>query len=350
MKAVVCYGNGVVKYEEVPTPPIQPHMVKVAVRAAGICGSDIPRAMAQGAHSYPIILGHEFAGVVAEVGEGVVSVSPGDHVAGVPLIPCFRCENCQKGDYALCKHYSFIGSRQPGAFAEFVLAPQQNVFKLHPQITFEQGALFEPSTVALHALRLVDYQPGGTVAILGSGTIGIFALQWAKILGARKIVVFGRDRQHLTLSQRLGATITISTLDDSFMEQALDFIGGNGFDYVFETAGSVHTMQYAFELAANKARVCFIGTPTEDLCFSPHLWEKMNRKEFLLTGSWMSYSNPFPGQEWKMTEEHFANGQLLFDEAMLFRKIPFAQAADAFHLFETPSTIKGRILLTNFHD
>ena len=130
MKAVVCYGDGVVKYEEIQEPKVTPNTVKIRVKACGICGSDIPRAMARGAHSYPIVLGHEFSGIVNDIGRDVTSVKAGDHVVVAPLIPCHKCDDCKKGNYSLCKHYSFIGSRQQGANADYIVVPEQNVVKI----------------------------------------------------------------------------------------------------------------------------------------------------------------------------------------------------------------------------
>lgn len=346
MKAVVCYGDGVVRYEEVPEPAVKPDEVKIAVRACGICGSDIPRAMARGAHSYPIILGHEFSGEIAELGSEVSGLQIGDRVTAAPLVPCHSCPQCRAGHYSLCENYSFIGSRRQGAFAEYVCVPARNVVAFPEEIPFEKGALFEPSTVSLHALQLTDFRPGGTVAVLGGGTMGVFALQWARILGAAKVVVFGRDRKHLELSSRLGADAVISTLDEGFMEEALALTGERGYDYVFESAGSVKTMKYAFALAAKKAWVCFIGTPTQELSFSVREWEQLNRKEMKLTGSWMSYSAPFPGVEWEMTKEKFASGELQFDPEIFAGVYPMSQAQEAFDRYRDRSKVKGRILLT----
>ena len=108
-------------------------------------------------------------------------------------------------------------------------------------------------------------------------------------------------------------------------------------------------MRMGFELAANKACVCFIGTPHTDLTFTPSMWENMNRKEFRLTGSWMSYSAPFPGKEWELTAHYFATGQLKFDPAFVFRKFPMSQAQEAFDLYKNPADVKGKILLMNDH-
>lgn len=154
MKAGVLYAREDIRYEEVETPVPKAGEVLVKVKYSGICGSDVPRVNGDGAHFYPIILGHEFSGVVEEVGEGVTKVKKGQRVAGAPLVPCMKCEDCMKGDYALCKHYSFIGTRQPGSFAEYICVPEQNAVPFDDSVSFEQGALFEPAAVALHGLGM----------------------------------------------------------------------------------------------------------------------------------------------------------------------------------------------------
>ena len=347
MKAAVVTANEEVRYMEVEEPSAGPGMVKIRVAASGICGSDIPRVLHHGVHFYPIVLGHEFSGDVAEVGEGVTKVKVGDRVTGAPLLPCMKCDDCQNGNYSLCRHYSFIGSRQQGSNADYVVIPEQNVIPYDPSISYEQGAMFEPSTVALHGLLQNDYRGGGTVAILGGGTVGMFTMQWTRIFGAAKAVVFDISPRRLELARRLGAEAVIDTTKENFMEEAMALTGGKGFDYVFETAGQVSTMQTAFALAANKARVCFIGTPHENLTFTPAQWENMNRKEFHLTGSWMSYSSPFPGKEWELTAHYYATGQLKFDPDFIYKKMPMSQAQEAFQMFKTPGLVQGKLLLIN---
>lgn len=347
MKAAVLHANEDLRWEEYSEPKVRPGTVKVRVRATGICGSDVPRVLHNGAHFYPVVLGHEFAGDVTELGEGVKTLKAGDTVSGAPLVPCHSCDDCRQGDYALCKQYSFIGSREQGSFAEYVVIPERNAVKYDPVIPYEQAAMFEPSTVALHGLFCGDYRGGGHVAILGGGTIGLFTMQWAKILGARQVVVFDIDDGRLELAKKLGADAVINTKRDDFEKAALGLTNGNGYDFVFETAGSTVTMRMAFELAANKANLCFIGTPHVDLTFTPKQWENMNRKEFNLTGSWMGYSAPFPGREWEMTAHYFATGQLKFDPALIFRTFPMSKAAEAFALYKNPAQIHGKIMLVN---
>ena len=274
----------------------------------------------------------------------------GDRVSGAPLLPCMKCDDCQKGNFSLCKHYSFIGSREQGANADYVVVPEQNAVPFADNVPYEQGAMFEPATVAIHGVFQNDYHGGEYVAILGGGTVGMFTMQWTKIFGSKKVVVFDISDERLALAKRLGADAIINTKEEGYMEKAMAITGGKGYGFVFETAGQVPTMHMAFELAANKAHVCFIGTPHENLTFTPKEWENMNRKEFKLTGSWMSYSAPYPGREWELTAHYFATGQLKFDPGFIYKKIPMSQAQEAFQLFKTPGLVKGKILLSNEED
>lgn len=345
MKAGVVHAKNDIRYEEIEKPVPKSGEVLIKVKYTGICGSDIPRVNGDACHYYPNVLGHEFSGVVEQTGEDVKTLKSGDLVAGVPLLPCMECEDCQKGNYSLCKHYKFVGSSKFGSFAEYVVVPEKNAVKFSKEVSFEQGAFFEPATVALHGLQRLDYKGGKRVAILGGGTIGMFVMQWAKIFGAKELVVFDIAEERLALGERLGATAGINTRSENFMKEAMELTDHKGFDYVFETAGNTITMKMAFELAANKAQVCFVGTPTKELSFTVKEWENMNRKEFTLTGSWMSYSAPFPGEEWELVAHYFKTGELKFDDSFIFRKMPLSTINQAFELFKTPGTVKGKILI-----
>ena len=299
MKAGVVHAKNDIRYEEIEKPQPKKGQVLIKVKYTGICGSDVPRVNGDACHFFP-------------------------------NVPCMECEDCQKGNYSLCKHYSFIGSREFGSFAEYVTVPEKNAVKFEDEVSFEQGAFFEPATVALHGLNRVDYHAGECVAILGGG---------------KKVVVFDISPERLELAKKLGVDEGINTLDEDFMNQAMAVTDGKGFGYIYETAGVTTTMKYAFELAANKAGVCFIGTPTRELNFSVKEWENINRKEFTLTGSWMSYSAPFPGKEWILTAHYFKTGQLKFEDSLIFKKIPLSRIDEAFEMYKTPGTVKGKILI-----
>ena len=345
MIAGIVKKNGLIECDTMPTPKLEDDSVKIKVAVTGICGSDIPRVWKNGAHNYPIVLGHEFSGTISEVGKDVKNLKIGDHVVGVPLVPCFKCEDCQNGNFSLCKNYSFVGSRQQGSMAEYIVLKESNVFKISKDIPLEKAAFFEPSTIALHAINLVNYQNNKNVVILGGGNIGSFMVQWAKILGANKIVVIGRNKEKLKRSIDLGATHVVSTLDDDYLVQLNSLTQGRGFDYVFETAGSTILMQLAFQLVKNKGDVCLVGTPTTDLFFTPKLWELLNRKEFKLTGSWMSYSNPWPGVEWQETAKRFNEKTLNVTDDMIYGRYPLEKISDAFDLYKDDKHPGGKVLI-----
>lgn len=347
MKAGVLHAKEDLRYEDIEKPVPKDNEVLVKVKYTGICGSDIPRVLGDASHYFPNVLGHEFSGVVEGFGKDVHNVKIAQRVAGVPLVPCMECEDCQNGNYSLCKHYSFIGSRQYGSFAEYVCVPEKNVVPFDDSVSFEQGALFEPATVALHGLERVNFQGGKTVAILGGGTIGLLTMQWAKIYGASKVVVFDIQDERLELAKKFGADEGVNTLKEDFMDTAMAYTDGRGYDYVYETAGNTITMKMAYRLAANKAQLCFIGTPKKEITLTVEEWEMMNRKEFTMTGSWMSYSAPFPGHEWTNVAHYFGTGQLKYSDELIFKKVPLSQLAEAFEMYKTPGAVKGKILVNS---
>lgn len=333
-----------IRYEEIPTPVPKAGEVLVKVKYTGICGSDIPRVNGTACRSYPMVLGHEFSGTIVQLGEGVTRYKIGDRVAGIPLIPCMECADCKNGDYALCKNYSFVGSRRFGSFAEYISLPETNVISIG-NVDFEVAAFIEPATVALHGMRCVDYTPGKKVAIIGAGTIGTLLLQLCRIYGAEQIVMFNRSTKKLERSINLGADYGIDTSRDGYIEEAFSVTNGHGFDFVFETAGNSETIKMAFKLAANHARVCMIGTPKKEVVFSVQEWELLNRKEMYVTGSWMSYSSPFPGDEWREMSKFFQDGKIMVDKSVVFNIFPLSKISSAFQLFEKSDSVKGKILI-----
>ncbi|MGI6200365.1 MAG: galactitol-1-phosphate 5-dehydrogenase [Christensenellales bacterium] len=350
MKAGVLFAKGDIRYADYPEPELRPGCVKVRVRAVGVCGSDIPRVWGDAAHFFPVVLGHEFSGEIVGVAEDVSGLTVGDRVTGAPLVPCMRCEQCQQGFYSQCKRYSFIGSREQGAFGQYVVMPAANAVKLPEGVSFEQGALIEPATVGLHGLFCAGYTGGEHVAVLGGGTIGLLTAQWARIMGARQVTVLDLDEKRLAVCREVGADHTVCTRQEGYLERAMALTGGKGFGAVFECAGAEATMNMAFHLAAPKAKVCFIGTTQKAVTFTPKTLELMNRKEFTLTGSWMSFSAPFPGREWALTAHYFATGQLKLTDSMIHRKLPLSAIGEGFDLFKTPGGVGGKVLFLNEDD
>ena len=343
MKAAVLYGDGDIRYEDFPKPEPKAGEVLVKIAYSGLCGSDIPRLIHGGAHFYPIVLGHEFSGVIESVGEGVDESRLGENISCAPLIPDMADSQSAQGNYSLSKKYSFIGSREPGAFAQYVCMPSANAFAIPEGVSLEEGAFFEPLTVTLHAFNLLRYRGGSVTAITGMGTIGLLALQAAKALGAGKTVVFDIDEERLAAAREMGADLALNTLEGGFKEKALEFTGGEGYEVCLETGGVPVTEKLCLELAARKGTVMFVGTPHVPLTLEPKEFEWINRKELMVTGSWMNYSAPFPGWEWNQAVELFKAGKIK-TEALIDRKVPLSEAKQAVDDLQVRGKVKGKIL------
>lgn len=344
MKAAVLHDQKDIRYEDREKPKINDDEVLTKVKVTGICGSDIPRLLGTAAHYYPIILGHEFAGKVMEIGKQVEQISVGDRIAGAPLIPCHECVYCLQGNYSQCENYSFIGSRTSGSWAEYVKMPAINAVKLPDGVSYEQGAFFEPTTVAFHGLSVMDFRGGTDVAIVGSGTIGLLTLQCCKILGAKRVFAFDIDEDRLTIAEKYGADVCLNTADEKFKQIVQQETDGRGFEMVIESAGVEFTEKLSLEIASNKGNVLFIGTPSKPITLNPSEFEHINRKELAVRGSWMSYSAPFPGKEWDLAGYYFQKGKIRFDE-LIDRISPLEQISVAVEDLAISGKVKGKILL-----
>ncbi len=343
MKAAVLYAQKDIRVEDIEKPVIDANEVLIKVKASGVCGSDIPRVLGTASHYYPNVFGHEFSGEVVEIGDKVSHVKVGDKVSVAPLKPCHTCEDCLSGNHALCKNYSFIGSREYGAWAEYVKAPEINVVKLPDSASYIQGAFLEPITVALHGLLIMDFKPMTRVAITGMGTIGLLTLQCAQIMGAKDITVFDIDDERLKVAKELGATNVINTMTDDINEIVKEYSGGKGFEMVLETAGVPFTEMLCLEIAANKGNVMYIGTPHVEFTIQPKQFEQMNRKELIIRGSWMSYSAPYPGKEWTLGAHYLGTGQIKVDK-LIDRVIPIEDIWPAFEDIEAKK-VSGKVII-----
>ncbi|MEX3018089.1 galactitol-1-phosphate 5-dehydrogenase [Kluyvera sp. STS39-E] len=301
MKSVVIHAEGDVRVEERPIPTLKnDDDVLVKVICSGLCGSDIPRIFAKGAHYYPITLGHEFSGYVESYGPAVTDIQPGDAVACVPLLPCFDCPQCARGYFSLCKQYQFVGSRSEGGNAEYIIVRRANLFRLPDGMPIDDGAFIEPITVGLHAFHLAQGCEGKNVVIIGAGTIGLLALQCARELGAKSITAIDINPQKLELAKSLGATHIFNSreMNGKAIQSALE---ANQFDQlVLETAGTPQTVALAIEVAGPRAQLALVGTLHHDLTLLSNTFGLILRKELTIIGSWMNYSAPWPGEEWNI--------------------------------------------------
>ena len=323
MKAAILESMGVLVYRDVPTPRPAAGEVALHVRASSVCGSDIHRFI-RGHHTLPLILGHEAAGVIVGVGDGVDPVMLGRHAALVPLVPDHTCEQCRAGRFSACGSYSFIGSRRPGAFAEVVTVPAVNVLAVPDDLPFEQAALIEPATVARHILDLGGFTAGQSAIVLGAGSIGLMLVQWLRLLGAGTILATDVADANLEAARALGAHVTLNPTRDDVAGEVRRLTGA-GVDVALEASGSPAALALVVDVTRPRGTVVVGGNQPPDASLPMTFVEALMRRELSLTGCFMSYSVPWPGHEWTESLAAVLDGGLDMP-AMISHRAPLSDA------------------------
>jgi len=338
------YDKRDIRYEQAEKPKIEnADEVIVKVKAVGICGSDISRYMKLGPYVEGMIFGHEFSGVVDSVGESVDSLKAGDRVAGCPALYCGECDSCKKSEFARCEKLTVIGSTYPGAFAEYVKLPAENYIKLPGNVDFDTGAMLEPSAVVLHGFYKTAIQPGADVAVMGSGNIGLLAVQWAKVFGAKNVYAIDIDEEKLALAKKLGANQVINSKDGLVYDQIMKMTNGKGVDLAVEAAGSVITSAQVFSLCKKGGAVVFLGIPYGDVKVERFYFEKIVRNELKVYGSWNAISAPFPGKEWETSLQFMAEEKITVNE-MITHRLSLSKGPEIFKAIANRSEPVGKVI------
>lgn len=288
MKAYNLHAVNDLRYEEVPVPKCERGWAVVEVKAAGICSSDVPRVFNKGTYHFPTIPGHEFAGVVHAVADAESAHLLGRRVGVFPLIPCRQCPSCHQRQYEMCEHYDYLGSRRDGAFAEYVAVPVWNLIEIPSDMSFEIAAMLEPFSVALHAVKLGEVKTGDRVAIIGTGMIGVAAGQWAKRLGAKEVVVIGRNERKRFIIENCNIAYSIGIPED-----ALD-----SYDFVLEAVGSSESIDLAISATRRGGQLVLMGNPVGDIQLSQATYWKILRKQLRVSGTWNSSYDGINDSDW----------------------------------------------------
>ena len=288
MKVLNLHGIGDLRYEEVPRPEIKSGEVLLKIRAAGICGSDIPRVFRKGTYHFPTIIGHEFAGEIVEAENKKLL---GKGAAVFPLLPCGECEACQMGHYAQCSSYDYYGSRRDGGMAEYLAVKEENLCLMPDGVSYEEAAMCEPTAVALHAFRKTGLGLGDTVVIYGIGTIGLIIAQWAKSSGIKNIILVARTEDKTDFAKALGFPLAINGKMENVENFVKEITQGRGADACIEGTGDSEAWAMCIRCAGNFGLVLCLGNPQQDMHLSQDDYWKILRKELRLAGTWNSSFN-----------------------------------------------------------
>lgn len=270
--------------EDVPKPSIGHNDVLIQVKKTGICGTDIHiynwDEWSQRTINVPMHIGHEFMGVVAEVGSEVTGFKPGDRVSGEGHITCGYCRNCRAGKRHLCRNTVGLGVNRIGCFAEYVSLPAFNVFKLPDSIPDEIAAFFDPLGNAVHTALSFDCV-GEDVLITGAGPIGIMAAAIVRHVGARHVVVTDVNEYRLDLAKKLGASRTVNVAKED-LEAVMKSLGmTEGFDVGLEMSGNEAAFRQMMKTMHHGGRVALLGIPTKEIAID---WNQVIFKGLVLKG------------------------------------------------------------------
>ena len=270
MRAAVWYGRRDTRVVDVPDAPSPgPGEVKIKVAWVGVCGTDLheyaagPIFMPTTPHpltgkTAPLIQGHEFSGVVVEVGPGVDGFKPGDRVTADSATWCGSCWACLRHEYSLCDKAAWLGLSRDGAFAEYVTVPVGGVYHLPPELSLQKASFCEPTAVALHALRRGRMTPGETVLVIGAGNQGLLSYQILKHSGAHQVFVAARKGARAAVARQLGAEVLDPTEVDVVAEVRRR-TGGIGVDLTIEAAGQPSTVDMAIRATRTQGRIVEVG-------------------------------------------------------------------------------------------
>ncbi len=340
MKAVVKYGKGkgMIEIRDIPEPKIQREdEVLIEVKAVSVCGSDLH--IYHDTHPYwpPIVLGHEFSGVIVEVGKGVKGWKVGDRIVTETRTgSCGICYMCQSGFPQVCEQKRPYGIGIDGAYTKYVVGPARLLHRLPDNIPFEVGAVVEPTAICVTSiLERSRLQAGESVLITGPGPIGLISLAVTKTAGARWIGITGTSSDEgirFEKARELGVDLTIVVDKEDPVQRVLEVTNGLGVDLLIETSGNGKAISQAFEIVRRMGRVCAIGISGKEAVSIPYdrgIFKAL-RYDFCFSSSWTA---------WETTLGLTSKG-LLPIEKIITHKFPIDKWEEAFHLLENLQAAK----------
>ena len=316
---------------DVPRPEPRPGEVLVKVRAAAVCGTDLhiaqwtPWAQRAGIQ-LPLIMGHEFSGEVVALGPDVTGVQPGDYVAGETHVPCGHCFQCRNGLQHICGNLKLFGIHRDGCFAEYATIPAICAHRIPKTIPPSVAAMLEPLGTSVRAVLEV-HPAGETVAVLGCGPIGLFAIAAAKAAGAARVIATDVREERLALARAVGVDVALDARQVKVADVILQQTGGVGVDAIVEASGSVAAIEGAWGFLRKGGKVALIGLPSDPV--RVHLGPDVIFKEARIIG--------IHGRElfatWTKMERMLERGLLRVD-AVITHELPLDRWAEAFRLLE----------------
>lgn len=333
MEAVVFEGIRNATIQNVPIPGISPNDVLIRVEAVGICRTDLQIYEGQHSAEFPLIPGHEFSGIVEDIGESVTTVAVGERVTADPNIGCGKCYYCKINTQNHCENLQLIGETRDGAFAEYVLVPEKNVYNIG-NLSFREAAMIEPVASAAYALQQISVPIGADVLIMGAGPRGMLLMQLLKYAGASRVFMVEKLLSRAELARNLGADAVI--LADGSDVDSLEELAGVGFDVVVDSTGVAQVAEGMLRFARRCGTLLYFGAFSSDdtLYIRP---EEISRKELHLYGSFASRHTFAPAIR-------LVQNKVVRVEPLLSHSFTLSQFEEALDTLEFGNSVKVQLI------
>lgn len=346
MNALVLHAVNVARHEQIPKPEPGPGQVRIRVGFCGVCNSDMARFFGKGPYSFPLVCGHEFAGLVDSVGAGVKTFARGDRVAVFPLLWCGQCGACERGQYTQCTDYDYLGSRSNGAFADYVVAPARNLLRVADRVSLEEAAMIEPAAVALHALRRTGRTMlGSSIAVFGAGPIGLMVAQWARAMGTAKVILIDLVAEKLDLARNCGFEHVLDLRTSDPVTAIETLTGGRGADVCVDAAGVPQASLQALRAVNHGGTVVLLGNPTGDVSLPAELISRLMRREVQIVGTWNSdYAAFGEDDDWHRALNAMASGTIDV-KPLVTHRVPLEGAIEALQMMRDRTAFYCKVLV-----
>lgn len=327
MRQAIMTSPGVIEHREIPEPgPLKDNEVLLRIKKIGICGSDIH--VFHGNHpatQYPVVQGHEYSAIIEAVGKAVTKVKPGMRATARPQLVCGKCGPCKRGQYNACQELRVQGFQAPGVAQDLFVVTDDRIVPFPDTMTFEQGAMIEPAAVGAHSTNRANGLQGKNVVVSGAGTIGNLVAQFAKVKGAKKVMITDISDYRLGIAKKCGIERIANVKDTPFEESVKAFFGDEGFQVGFEAAGLQSSLDVLFQFVEKGGDLVILGVYSQNPVVNMFY---LGEHELNVFGSMM-----YRQEDYESAAEMIASGKII-TAPLLTKSFPFAKYLEAYQFIE----------------
>jgi len=328
---------GKIEYQDAPEPTVGAGDILLRIKRIGVCGTDVH--VNHGKHPftpYPVIQGHEFSAIVEAVGEGVTKVKPGDKATARPQLVCGKCGPCRRGDYHICDSLKVEGFQAPGVARDLFVTVEERIIPLPETFTFEQGALVEPVSVAVHSTGRAGDLAGKNVVVVGAGPIGNLVAQLARCRGAKKVLITDLSDFRLEIAKQCKVDVTSNPRTEPLAEAAKKAFGDEGFDVAFEAVGNEAALGSAVDAINKGGDIVVLGVFGEN----PRVdMSVVGDRELSLIGTLM-----YKHEDYQQAVELIAEGKVI-TEPLVTGHFPFEKYKDAYDFIDAQGDKSLKVMI-----